>query len=1059
MQGLGDGVKFVSLHHHSTYSFMDGFGQPVTHINRSAELGMSAQALTEHGNVSSHPSLEKAANAAGIKPIFGLEAYTELKPRSPKKFHLTILAMNLTGYRNLMEIVTRSWAEGFYRWPSVRGDMLREHNEGLIVLSGCSDSALACALLGGKSIPPEKASYERAVRQANLFKEFLGDRFYLECQMFPELPRTHLINMAYERMSAELGIPLVGTADVHYPYPDDNEMQVILHAAGRGNNSAATQVESWEYDIRLTHPVSDAQVLERLRGTRLSKAAAGRALAATAEIADRCSVVLPKAELLQYPIAEEFPGKTASEVMWDWLRHGWHYRKSQGNEFLDKRKDEYVARLKHEMKLIEGKDFLDYFLVTSDVVRFAKNQHIPVGPARGSAAASLVCYLLRITEIDPMQYPLMYFERFIAPDREDTPDIDLDFDDERRSEVREYLVRKYGEHRVGNIGTFTKYKGKNSIDDVARVYRIPAYVAKVPKDMIIERSGGDSRQDAALMDTVKAFPKAKEVFDANPDLYKAIRLEGNLRGMSTHAAGIVVSNTAMSDVCAMYTRENARGELLTAVSANKKDAEYLGLLKMDFLGLATMGMLRYALDYAGMTLEELYRVPVTDQETIDAFRRNDVVGIFQFEGRATRLVNREVKPDLFLELSDINGLSRPGPLFSGTTAEYIRVKHGQVNATRFHPIIDAITAPTKGQVIYQEQVLKALSDFGGLSVKRVHEIRRIISLKLGEAQFNTSSQEFIETAVAMHGVTPETATAVWGRLVTSASYSFNIAHCISYAMLAFWCMYMKVHYPTAFYAAQLRKVSDDKWGRLIKDAEKHGVKINGVTPGVSEIQWRPTDDGEVVAGWQQLVGVGNAKARDIINYHDSEVAAGNPGIKSARDLINVKNIGAKGIEKFAQQIDSDDPFGLLKIKHSLDTIREAIDEGEIPLRRPTHKSDDLLDVVGGKTIRGVFMVKLIEYKDAIEDERARSGREIEDIKKTMEQPDKVTSATLHCYDDGDEDVYVRVHRMAFPRFKEALESITLNHDVIYTMARKSKGGFGSSVYVKTLHVIDPDDDE
>lgn len=1037
---------------------MDGFGQPETHVKRTAELGMSAQALTEHGNVSSHPSLEKAANKYGIKPIFGLEAYTELKPRSPRKFHLTILAMNQVGYRNLMRIVSRSWAEGFYRWPSVRGDMLRENHEGLIVLSGCSDSALACALLGGKSILPEKASWERAVRQASMFKEFLGDRFYLECQMFPELPRTLLINSAYEKMSKELGIPLVGTADVHYPYPDDNEMQVILHAAGRGNNSAAAQVSSWEYDIRLTHPVSDAQVLERLRGTTLSKKASDAALAASAEIASRCDVVLPKAELLRYPIAEEFPGKTASEVMWDWLREGWRYRVAQGNKFIEKDRAGYVARLKYEMKLIEGKGFLDYFLVTSDMVRFAKDAAIPVGPARGSAAASLVCYLLRITEIDPMQYPLMYFERFIAPDREDTPDIDLDFDDERRSEVRAYLVKKYGEHRVGNIGTFTKYKGKNSIDDVARVYRIPAYETKPAKDMIIERSGGDSRQDAALSDTIDAFPKAKEIFEKHKDLYKAMRLEGNLRGMSTHAAGIVVSNTAMSDICAMYTRETAKGEILTAVSANKKDAEYLGLLKMDVLGLSTMGMLRYALNYAGMTLEELYRVPVTDEATIDAFRRNDVVGIFQFEGRATRLVNREVKPDLFLELSDINGLSRPGPLFSGTTAEYIRVKRGEVKPTRFHPLIDEITAPTKGQVIYQEQVLRALAEFGGLSVKRVHEIRRIISLKLGEAQFNTSSEEFIETAISLHGVSRDVATKVWGRLVTSASYSFNIAHCISYAMLAFWCMFMKTHFPTAFYAAQLRKVDEDKWGRLIKDAEKHGIKVRGVTPGESEVQWKPVGEGDLVAGWKQLMGIGVKTAEAIIGYQDNEISEGRSGITKADDLIKVKGIGEKSIEKFRTQIDSDDPFGLLKIKHSLDAVREAIDEGELPLRRPTHNSDELLDAVAGRTVRFIGMVKLIEYKDAIEDERARSGREIDDIRATMEQPDKVTSATLHCYDDADEDVYVRIHRFVFPRFKEALEQITLNHDVIYTIARRSRGGFGSSIYVKTLHILDPDED-
>lgn len=746
----------------------------------------------------------------------------------------------------------------------------------------------------------------------------------------------------------------------------------------------------------------------------------------------------------------------SKELIWAWLRQGWRYRVKQGNKEIERRRAEYTERVKHEMRSIEGKGFIDYFLIMSDAVRWAKDNKIPVGPARGSAAASLVCYLLRITEIDSMQYPLMYFERFIAPDREDTPDIDLDFDDERRHEVREYLVRRYGADRVGNIGTFTKYKGKNSLDDVARVFEIPSYAIKQVKEMIIERSGGDSRQDQALADTIEMFEGARAAFDAHPDLWKATRLEGNFRGMSTHAAGIVVTNSPVSDTCALYTRE-VKGNLLTAVSVNKYDAEYLNLLKMDFLGLSTMGMLRYALDYAGMTLEELYRVPVTDEGTLDAFRRNDVIGIFQYEGRATRLVNREVKPDNFLELSDINGLSRPGPLFSGTTAEYIRVKHGEVQPTRFHPIIDELTRATKGQIIYQEQVLKALAEFGGLSVKRVHEIRRIISLKLGEAQFNTSSEDFISQAMSLHGVNRELAQAVWGRLVTSASYSFNIAHCISYAMLGFWCMFMKVHFPTAFYAAQLRKTEKEMWGKLIKDAERHGIKINGVKPGVSRIEWQPID-GEVHAGWKQLIGVGKATAEKIIAFDEKKRTETGEGVQKADDLIEVSGIGPASIEKFREQIDSEDPFGLLKIKHSLDSVRDAIRERDLFLRRPTHNSDEILDVNGGRPVIWIGMVKKAEYKDAIEDERARTGKELDEIRKEMEKPDLVTSCTLHCYDDGDEDVYVRITRFDFPKFKEALEGIRLNQDVVYVIARKSRGGFGSSLYVKHIVVIDPDDD-
>lgn len=751
---------------------------------------------------------------------------------------------------------------------------------------------------------------------------------------------------------------------------------------------------------------------------------------------------------------------TSEDIIWSWLRQGWSYRIKHGNKAMRRNKQQYTDRINHEMALIKSKGFIDYFLLMSEAVRWAKDQGIPVGPARGSAAASLVCYLLRITEIDPLQFPLMMFERFIAPDREDIPDIDLDFDDERRHEVRQHLVDKYGPDRVGNIGTFTKYRGKNAIDDVARVYRVevPKYKADIVKSMIVERSGGDSRLDQSLVDTIEMFPAAKEIWDAYPELQYAGKLEGNYRGMSTHAAGIVVTNTAVSDVCALYTRE-VKGETISAVSVNKYDAEYLELMKLDFLGLKTMGMIRCALEMADLTLEDLYRVSIDDPETIDIFHRNDVIGIFQFEGRATRLVNRDVRPSHFMELSDINGLSRPGPLFSGTTAEYIRVKHGISQPTRYHPIIDEITESTKGQVIYQEQVLKALSDFGGLPVRRVHEIRKIISLKLGEAQFNASQQDFVDNAMKTHGVTRQVAESVWGRLVTSATYSFNIAHSVSYSMLAFWCAWLKAHFPTAFYAAQLRKTEEDGWGKLIKDAERHGISVRGVTPGLSRTVWAATGPSEIVAGWRQLHGVGQSTSDKIVEFsRDNKV-------QTADDLLSIRGIGPKKIQQFREQMESDDPFGLYKTRDSLNAVREDIKERRIMLRLPSHTSDEILDVRGGKIVRWMGIVRLKEYKDVIEDERARTGKDLDQIRSELKRPDLPTSCTLHCYDDGDEDVYLRINRFDYPLYLDALQMIREGHDVVYAVARKSKAGFGASMYIVKagrnkpgLFVIDPDED-
>jgi DNA polymerase III subunit alpha len=1065
-------MKYVSLHHHTTFSYMDGFGSPAAHIARAAELGYSALAVTEHGNVSSHVQFEKAALKSGIKPIFGLEAYTALGDRERRKFHLTLLAMNEVGYQNLMQITTRSYAEGFYQWPTVLGGMLADHNEGIIVLSGCSDSLLACSLLGGKTIEPADASWDRSRRVAERFQSLLGDRYYLECQMFPELDRSRQLNEAWERLGADLGIPLVATADVHYPQPDDNEMQVILHAAGRGAGSVASQEASWEYGIRLTHPVSDRVAYERMCASGLSVRGAVQALRNTAEVASRCNVLLPKAERLEFPLPEGVPG--AREYIWQKLREGWAYRVAQGNRYLPAHKDECVARLNHEMAEITAKGFIDYFLMMMDLIVYAKENGVAVGPGRGSSASSFVCYLLRITEVNPLEHPLMLFERFIAPDRADLPDIDTDFDDERRGLVKAYAQEKYGAEYVANLSNYTKYKGKSALTDVGRVFPdIPKRDIDTAKGLVIERSGGDSRADAGLLDTVAMFPVVGEIFDKYPNLWKATRLEGNYRGPGVHAAGLIITNRPIAEVCAQYTRVKD-GKSTTVVSVDKKDGEYLGLMKADLLGLSTMGMIRIAIDLAGVTLEELYALPIDDPKVIEAFTSNDVVGIFQFEGRATRLVGREVKPTTFGEIVDINGLSRPGPLFSGTTADYISIKHGKKRAESLHPVWDRITAPTKGQVIYQEQVLAALKEIGKIPVTRVGEIRRIISQKLGEAQFNESAGDFV-TGAATLGINRDTAMHMWGRLVTSATYSFVYAHSASYAIIGYWSMWLKTYHPIEFYTAALRKADKEDWSALIKDAAKHGVRVLGAHPGLSENEWTIVDElvwqspGDVIgkhervirAGLLQLPGIGASKAEAIRDWRESVRAAAPPSIRSIAldnigpaDLINVKGIGPAMMLNI-QAIDPEDPFGLHRIERIMRRVRSAIGTGELPLPRPSHTSDQLLDASGGSRVVWTGLVRKKEFKDFIEDERARTGDDLDEIKARMKNPHLPTGCVLHCYDDGDEDVYVRIHRSVYPKFKRDLEEIQADQHVILAVGKKSNNSFGASIYVDRLYFFDP----
>lgn len=1053
-------MKFVSLHHHTTFSYGDGFGTPASHVERAAELGYHAMAVTEHGNVSSHAQAEKAALKAGIKAIFGCEVYTApidmRETANQRKWHLTVLAMDQVGYRNLSELVSRSWDEGFYRWPTVTGPMLADHAEGLIVLSGCADSLLACTILGGKGIPePAKPDIKAGIKVALKFKELLGDRYYLEVQQFPELKRARELNAIYQHISEKTGIPLVATADVHYPRPEDNDMQKVLHAASRGNGTVAEAEAGWEYDIRLTLPESDKFIIKRLTRTGLTGPQAEAAVARTSEIADRCNVTLPKSSQIRFPLPEGTPD--AKTLIWQWIERGWKYRLAR-NAHMRKNKKAYRERLNYEMELIEFKDFVDYFLMLSDAVRFAKDQGIPVGPARGSAAASLTCYLLRIIEVDPMMFPTMMFERFIDAQRADLPDVDLDFSDDRRDEVRQRLIDVYGIERVANIGSFTKYRGKNSLDDVGRTHNIPPFEIETVKGLVLERSGGDSRFDASLEDTFEMFPQAASVLARYPDLSKAMRLEGNYKGMGVHSAGIVVSNEPITDTCAFYTRHDVgkAKKTLSVVAYDKKDAEYLGMLKADFLGLTTMGMIGLALDTIGMSIDELYQIPLDDPKTLAAFKRADVVGIFQFEGRATRLMTKDVQPDNFMEIADINALSRPGPLFSGASAQYVDVKHGRREPEHLHPIVDKYTKHSNYQIIYQEQVLATLREMGGFPGSVTGALRKVISLKLGEAQFNEWYPNFINGAKEHHGIDAKLADRVWRLMVTSATYSFNIAHCISYGMLAFWCMWLKVHHPAAFYAAQLTKMPKEKWAVLIRDAERHGVRILPPAIGVSGATWTPdVANNAVLAGYEQITGVGDVTSKDIAEF----LATADPAEVERLGwpiLIRVKGIGPVTVRKIQEWCDSSDPFGLNHARDTLAPIRNSIASGEIRLTHPIKQhSNDLEEADAGTHVSWMGIVKFRNYQDYLENQRSRTGRELDEIRAEMKRADLVTSCVLHCYDDGDEDVYLRFNRFSYPRFKKALESIRVGKDVVIITGKKTNG-FGVSIAVDTLAVVDPD---
>lgn len=764
------------------------------------------------------------------------------------------------------------------------------------------------------------------------------------------------------------------------------------------------------------------------------------------------------------------------DVFWHWLREGWKYRIKR-NERMRHHSAEYAARVKHECGVITNKEgYISYFLFLSDIVRKAKDKGIPVGPGRGSASASLVCYLLRITEVDPLQFPSMMFERFLDPGRLDMPDVDLDISDIRRADVRDMVAEKYGENNVGNIGNFIRYKGKNSINDVARVYRIPLKETQAINNLIIERSGGDSRVSDSLQDTFDMFPQAKAVMDRHPELNNAIRLEGNYRGMSVHAAGLVVSSNPITDICAMYERE-VNGHKVEVLAYDKKDAEHLGMLKADFLGLSTMGMIEIILDMIDMPLDDLYQIPLDDSKTLNGFYENDLTGIFQFEGRATRLVNRDVVPNNFMELADITSLSRPGPLFSGMTAAYTRIKHGKEEPESLHPIVDEVTAWTKGQIIYQEQVLTVIRELGGFPVKAVGDIRRIISQKLGEAQFNSMLQDFIDGAKNLpdrypqyDSVNKDMANRIWKFMVTSATYSFNTAHAVSYAMISYYCMYLKQHYPLAFYAAQLRKIDKEKWPKLLRDAENHGISIKPPSVTRSGTTWTalprrkqtPDSDvgelydysgGTVRAGFEQVPGIATKTATRIVEARDAAREAGQAW-RDWIDLASVKGIGPKTVSRIEDFCQQEDPFDLHKAHRILEHYRQWVSNNG--LSKPSHKADEIPEK-GEHMVLWLGIVKKKQYKDLIEDERARTGDSFEDIIARTRNPDLIKSCVLHCYDDTEEEVYLRFNRWEFLEYKDIIEKIEEGSDLVLARGLKREG-FGTSLQVKGLMAISDDED-
>jgi len=883
--------NFVHLHCHNSYSFTDGYGLPEQYIARAVEIGQPGLATTNHGNISDHFKMYKQCNKAGIKPILGIEFYIvedEKAIRSGRDYyHITVLVKNVIGYQNLMKLTTKSWIENFYYKPRITFKDLIDNQEGLIVFSGCLSSPVMKNIQNG--------NIKKAKEIVDLFHKNI-EHFYIEVQpiAFKDgLKAYQTLLQLYNSHWKKEGMELVATNDCHYVLKEHSKIQEILLCVQ--TNDTMANPEHWKFDQDDFYLKTRKEMQESLNILH-PEFDFTEALDNTVKISELVDFEFPKATPIKYPMNDEEKVSYLKLL----CNEGMIKRKLIGEDLssLDLKgfeQKEYKKRLDYEIDLIIKKNFIDYFLVITDLVKWAKEHKILVGPARGSAAGSLVCYALEITEVEPIRYGLI-FERFVDLNREDLPDIDIDFEDARRHEVKEYLENKYGKDKVGNLPIFVAFKGKSAIDDVGRVFKIPFSVLDKVKKAIIERSGGDSRASFTLEDTFVSdvFEYPKIAMKEYPELKHSIELEGQLRQMGQHAAGIVISNEPLTNFCSIYKIKDSQ-----VISMDYKDASDTGLLKIDLLGLNTLSVISRAIKMIEERYNKkinIYNLPLDDPAVYKGFCDGKLFGIFQFDGQAVNQVCRQIMPKDFSSLSAISALARPGPLNSGNTTEYIQRRIKKKPIIYVHPIMQNITSDSYGIVIYQEQVMKIMREIGNMSWKDTSEIRKLISRSQGVEKFNTFKNKFIPGALKL-GLSEPIANKIWLEMCHYGSWSFNKSHSVSYTIISYWTMWLKIYYPMEFYSSIMALTEhEDKKKKILKEYLKEGFKLLPVEINKSKEHF--IIDGDCLRiGFSDIKGIGIKQSLSIANnqpynsYTDFEVKNKKTRIK-ATTKQNLVNLGA-----------------------------------------------------------------------------------------------------------------------------------------------------------------------
>ena len=917
-------ADYVHLHNHTQYSLLDGLTKVPKLIQHVKDAGMTAVAMTDHGTLSGTIEFYKEAQGTGVKPIIGMEAYVAARTRHDRDaskdknyYHLIILAMNNQGYQNLMKLSTLANLEGVYYKPRVDHEILEQYNEGLIILSGCIGGEIGDSLRNNQ--------YEQALKTAAWYKQVFGDRYYLEVQDHGH--RDHPSKWDEQvgvtdltlKLGAELDIPCVVTCDAHYlTHADQKAHEILLCVQTGAFLSDEKRMSLSDFELHVTEP---AAIIGRWGNDHPEVITNSRV------IAERCHVEIELGKILipQFPVPAGETEKTfLDRLVFRGLAERYLGLERQAAEALTidtikERLDTVILeRTEYELRVIDGMGFNGYMLIVQDFINWGKNQGIIFGPGRGSAAGSIIAYALHVTDLDPIAYGLL-FERFLNPDRISMPDIDVDIQDNRRDEVIQYCSDKYGSERVSNIVTFGKMAARNAVRDVARVLQVPYAEADRLAKMIPAPVQGrhiplevSVKKDADLKREYETSETMRQVIDL------AIALEGTIRSHGVHACGVVIAPAELVNYVPLEMAQ--KGVVATQYSMGH--IEDLGLLKMDFLGLSNLTIIKNALRIIKRVHDEdidLSAIPLDDQATFDLLGRGDTTGVFQFESSGMKRYLRELKPTEFNDVIAMGALYRPGPLSAGLTDSFIKRKNGLEKVEYAHPLMESALGTTFGVLVYQEQVMQISRDVCGFTGGEADTLRKAIGKKKLDVM-QKMQVKFIAGAVD-NGVPKAIIEKFWKDLLGFADYCFNKSHSACYGLISYQTAFLKAHYPAAFMAAVMTSDYDDTDRLAIEIAEcKHmGIKVLppdvnesflefAVVPGTKQIRF----------GMAAIKNVGTGAVEEILRAREE---AQFTTIEDFLTRVNGRTVNRKAMESLIKAGAFDRYGERTTLLHNLDVLQ------------------------------------------------------------------------------------------------------------------------------------------